>query len=266
MISLKQFFGLGKLQFSMESAYRFDSLIWITITPMFFITEFFLWRAIFNASGAEVIKGFTFSAMMSYYLLSHITTAITATIIDRKTAHLVKHGKLIKYLVRPIRYFSMSFVNNIWYGLFRTKYLPMLLILAYFLIPKFEFTLHNVALYIIALALAVMLRFTYTFLIGLTSFWMKEYFGIRVFKHGIYALMSGMLIPLAFFPVIVQKVFNYFPFQYMLFVPIKIFLGQYTNAEVLLMLGIQIIWIVFFLVFIKLVWKKALTRFMGVGV
>jgi ABC-2 type transport system permease protein len=266
MVKLRQFFGLARLQFGMENAYRFDSLIWITIVPMFFVIQYFLWKTIYAVSGSEVIKGFTFSAMMTYYLLSHITTAYTSTLVDRNTASMVKSGKLIKELVRPISYFSKSFLNNLWYGVFRSKYVPLLLIIAYFLIPTFEYTGVNTVLYVISLILAILLRFTYAFLIGLSSFWVKEYFGIRQFKAGLFAFFSGTLIPLTFFPQVFQRVFYFFPFQYMLYVPINMFLGQYTGTEVLLMLGVQVMWIVIFSLAVKFVWKRALTKFMGVGV
>jgi ABC-2 type transport system permease protein len=267
MINLKRFFGIGKFTFKDHSAYRFDMFIWMLLIPMFLVVEYFLWKSLFAVSGETIIKGFTFSAMITYYMMSHITMAITHSSFDRKIAHLVKSGKLIRYVVKPITYFRLSLYRNTWNSLFRAiKYTPTVLIVGYFLIPTLSFNALNTGLYLISLTLAMLLKFAYIFSFGLFSFWLKEYGGVKIIRDGIDGLLRGMLIPLVFFPIVFQKAFFFFPWQYMLYVPIQIFLGAYSFNETLVMLAMQAIWVLIFMLIAIVVWKKAFSKFMAVGV
>ena len=267
MVNLKQFFGIGRYVFNLKHAYRFDSFIWMSIIPMFFIVEFFMWKAIFAVSGQEVIKGFTFNQIALYYLMSHIVMASTTTNADKKIAHLIRSGKLIRYLVKPIHYIVFSFCRHIWKNILHfIKYVPLLLIAGYILIPSVDFASLQPVFFLISVIFASLLMFAYVFSFGLISFWMKDYEGMYYFRKGFAGFFTGMLIPLTFFPLIFQKAFFYLPFQYMLYVPLQIFLGTYEFNQMIVLIGMQAIWSVIFLGISLAIWKKASSKFMGVGV
>ncbi|MBT3582812.1 hypothetical protein HN924_00680 [Candidatus Woesearchaeota archaeon] len=266
MINVKRFLGIGKFTFKDHSAYRFDMFVWIILVPFFLIVEYFLWKTLFAASGETVIRGFTFSAMITYYMMSHVTMSITHSNFDQRIANLVRSGKLVRYITKPITYFRLCLFRNIWNSAFRAiKYATPVLIVGYFLIPNLDVNYINAGLYLISLILAMFLKFAYIFSFGLISFWTKGYAGIRIVRNGVDGLLRGMLIPLIFFPVIFQKAFFFLPFQYMLYVPIQIFLGAYSYSEVLVMLGMQLLWTLIFMAIALTVWKKAFAKFMAVG-
>ncbi|MBT3940450.1 hypothetical protein HOD83_02275 [Candidatus Woesearchaeota archaeon] len=258
--------GFAKIQFSEENVYRLDSFIWMLLVPAFFLVEYFLWRAIFSVSTQEIIRGFTFSGIVIYFFLSHIVQAVTSCRVDSEISRSVKNGKFIKHLVRPINFLTYSFIRNCWRAVFRVKFLPILLIIGYFTIPSFEYTSLNLLFFIITVIFAITIRFSFTFLFGLISFWTKEYWGIKSIRQGIHMFFAGSVIPLTFFPSSLQTISKYMPFQYMLYVPIQTFLGTYSTVEVMNLILVQVIWTAAFFGMSLLVWKKAHTRFMGVGV
>jgi ABC-2 type transport system permease protein len=267
MVSLKQFSGIGKFMHNSQQAYRFDYYIWMILIPMFFIVEYFLWKYLFLASGQAIINGFTFSSIATYYLMSHIVGIVTNTNIDRKISFLVKKGLLIRYIIKPIHYYVFTSLMNMWRAIFKIiRFTPPLLFVAYLLIPKITYSHTNFSLFIISVLVAHVIKFAYIFVFAMTSFWLKEYMGVRIIRKGIEGFFTGYLIPLNFFPLAMQNIFNYLPFQYMLYVPINIYLGTYSIAQSVSMIGVQVVWALIFVVFALVIWKRAFKKFMGVGV
>ena len=78
-------------------------------------------------------------------------------------------------------------------------------------------------------------------------------------------VMSGSLLPLAFFPIWFQNVSQYLPFQFLVYVPIKIALGQVVGVEVVKLLLIQAGWLIALYVAMLFLWKAAIKKFTGVG-
>ncbi len=267
MVNIKRFLGIGKFEFNRHHAYRFDSLIWMILIPMFFLVEVFLWKSLFSASGQEVVNGFTFQSMTLYYFMAHVTMAVTSSNLDRMISYLVKTGKLIKFIIKPINFFHFSFIRNTWRSLIRAVlYIPPLIIAGYFLIPSIDFSYLQPHYYLISLILAGILKFNYIFMFGLFSFWLKANDGIRILRQGIAGFFTGMLIPLSFFPQPMQEIFKFLPFQYMLYVPVQIFLGNFNPNQIHQMLGFQVIWTIIFMFITFALWKKAFAKFKGVGV
>jgi len=266
MTVLRKFIGIGRRQLAFEQVYRFNTFVWAISVPLVFLINYFLWVSIFAASGQTVIKGFTLNDMLVYYLLSFITTILVSSHIDRVIPKLVKKGTLIKHLTKPINFITYSIIEDFWGNVFNIVILPPLLIEAYFLISSFSITSTNFVLYLISLISAFLISVFYVFSFSMASFWVKEYAGIRVIRKGVANFLSGSILPLTFFPVAMQKAFFYLPFQYMLYVPIQVGLGKYTFNETLYMIGLQLMWVLIFAIVALFAWKKAQTKFMGVGV
>ncbi len=71
------------------------------------------------------------------------------------------------------------------------------------------------------------------------------------------SLLSGLLIPMAFFPDRLQKVLAWLPFEHIAYTPLQIYLGKLDHPTTLRMLGIQWFWVVALLVLAHLWWSRA---------
>ena len=264
---LKKFLRIGTYELARQKAYHFDLLIWMIVIPMFFVVEYAIWRAVFSSGGVELVRGFTLSQLLTYYLMTHITLLFTNSNIDVKIAEKVKSGSLIKNIIKPMHFFWLSFAQHAWIRIFNLVMLaPILILVGALLIPELTATLATAFWYSVSVILAVILTFMYVFLFGITSFWVKDYLGVRVIRRGVGNFLAGAIIPLSFFPASFQHVFSFLPFQYMLFVPIQIFLGKYPTSQLIVLLGTQLVWICVFGTLCFLAWRKAKTKFMGVGI
>lgn len=261
---MSKFVGIAKIEIKDLLAYRFSFAIWLLSIPIMLAIYYFLWKAIFAYTGEEVIRGFTFSAMISYYVLTQVVRSSTVTWIAPMFSEEVRYGELVPHLLKPINYFffRLSALVGDRIFLFFAEALPV------FIIGLIFFGLHInqfFPFFIISVILAFLLKFIMDFSIGMSAFWFKENEGFLRAWWIIDRVIDGSLLPLVFFPGALQAISMYLPFQYCMYVPVSIFLGKYSFALVYKMLLIQVFWILVIFLILNLLWKKGIKRFTGVG-
>jgi ABC-2 type transport system permease protein len=93
-----------------------------------------------------------------------------------------------------------------------------------------------------SVCLAVLVSFAIRFLVNLMSFWLLDYRGPTNLAMVVTFLLSGLIMPLAFFPEPFGDVARVLPFASMLQLPIDIFVGAASGAEVAAVLALQAFW------------------------
>ena len=71
-------------------------------------------------------------------------------------------------------------------------------------------------------------------------------------------ILSGLIIPVPFFPDYLQKISNILPFQYITDFPFRLYIGNISTMEGLMGILVQIIWIIILILLGRLITKKAL--------
>lgn len=103
-----------------------------------------------------------------------------------------------------------------------------------------ESFLHAVA-FLASIPLAVIVSFLFRFSLNLAGFWVLDHRGINYLAMALINLLSGFLIPLAFFPTPLRVLSEILPFRAIIMIPNEIYLGQIDPAMGLLF---QCVWIV----------------------
>lgn len=80
--------------------------------------------------------------------------------------------------------------------------------------------------------------------------------GLSQIMGAIINLLSGMLIPISFFPLWAQKIVNFFPFSSTIYTPSMIFLGKINGNNIISSLALQMLWIIILFIISKWMWKK----------
>ena len=73
-------------------------------------------------------------------------------------------------------------------------------------------------------------------------------------------ILSGLTIPIPFFPMYLQSITNILPFRYVSDFPFRLYVGNITINEGLIGILIQVIWIVILILIGSLLMKKALKK------
>jgi ABC-type uncharacterized transport system permease subunit len=262
---MSKFFGTAAVQIKDMIVYKFEVFIWGILNPIVLAVNYFLWKAIFGYSNQATIGGFGFEGLVGYYALMFFVNTLTWTNIDQILSERVQRGTLVNIMLKPISTFTHYLYEKIGGTAFSFagQGLPTL-ILAMLLVHLTAMPL-NVVLFAVSTILAMFLMFAFVFFVGLSSFWLTHYSGLRMLRSGSVWFLSGNIVPLTFFPAAWQTISNFLPFQYMSYSPVQIFLGKYNLLGSLEVIAIQLIWLAIFLVLVHFGYKVALKRFSAVG-
>ncbi|MBW2969056.1 ABC-2 family transporter protein [Candidatus Woesearchaeota archaeon] len=264
---ISHYMATSKIGWKVGIKYRFNFFITTLTTPLNIIIFYFLWKAIFDYTGIEIIKGFTFNAMIQYYVLSMIVGFFIWAETDKWIAQDVRRGHIVSMFIVPVRFMwqHLAFEAGINFLGVILNLIPVFLIGFLFfglnIAPVFYFTS-----FLVSVVLAFLLAFFLSFNLGLTAFWMKRITGLRRVKRALGLFLGGGMIPLTFFPESVQKILHFLPFEYTRYVPINIYLGNYSVSYVFLQLGLQVAWILALYLLSVFVYKRAFRQFAGAGV
>lgn len=94
--------------------------------------------------------------------------------------------------------------------------------------------------FLVSIPLAVVVSFLLRFMLNLAGFWIIDHRGLNYMAMATLNLLSGFLIPLAFFPGPIRTIADLLPFRAIIMIPNEIYLGQIPVAQGL---GVQIGWI-----------------------
>ncbi|MFC1753039.1 ABC transporter permease [Thermoproteota archaeon] len=252
-------------------AYKFDFLIGLITTPISLFIFYFLWKAIYVFSGTAIIRGYSFDMLINYFVLSMFVGFFAWSNIDDWMEYAIIHGDLISDLIRPMSFIKQEFFFEL--GL-KTMALIVqaipLVIGAQLLLGLMFVSVGTTLLAILSLALASAMFFLISYLIGMGAFWLKRIGGLRRMKRGLILFLSGGMIPIAFFPTWFITLSHYLPFEYIRYVPINVYMGQYTFSatgfgNLFVVLGAQLLWVILLFIAAQLMWKGAFKKFAGAG-
>ncbi|MFT4261224.1 MAG: ABC transporter permease [Candidatus Woesearchaeota archaeon] len=270
MHSFKTSFSVLKISFKEALAYRMSMMFSLVSFPILLLVQYFIWTAIFNATGSNVIAGFTLEQMIGYYVIGFITLVLIWTPVADDLHEGVREGSFIKFLTKPMGYIYYSFLASVG-GRFLAlliEFIPLLFIMGFLIGKEFVMT-SNLMLYLITVMFAFVINYQLTLIIGCLIFFLTNPNGVTWVYRIIRYVLAGGLIPITFFPEIFQKIIIMTPFPFINFIPASIFVGNTSfsiielntlNVALIGLLQISILSII-----ILLIWKISLKRFQGVG-
>ena len=105
--------------------------------------------------------------------------------------------------------------------------------------------------------------FVLQYFTGLMAFYLEETWIFRVLIQVVVAFLSGLVMPLEFFPQWFQEIVFYTPFPYLSYYPVKIFMGEIAFSWSYL--GILCLWILPVILINKIIWNKGLKNYTAAG-
>lgn len=232
-----------------------------------FVVAFFMWKAIFQARGAETLQGYTFGGLMLYYLLVPLVERVGRVHEMGGISGEIYDGGLSRYLLYPIPYFRIHFAANLAQS---TVYLGqmVLMLAAYFAIfgrPE-GMDAAAAAKGFGAMMASAALCFWMSACVEMVAFWADNVWSLWVLIRILASLLGGGMIPLAFFPEWSRALLEYLPFGRLISFPVRCLLGQVGWGEWALGMGVSAAWAGVFLGAGMILWKRGLRTYAGVGI
>lgn len=212
------------------SAYRTHSLVSAFVGPVYFIVQYFIWTAVYGGSGSS-LGGMELEQTIRYFGVSALIGYLTMDFADWNLQMLVRTGKFLTFTLRPMhhRFFALSQkIGHRVLGFF-FEFLPCFLI--FMLIFRVDIIPQKIGWTILSTALAFLMNFYVNYCLGMTAFYFVQANGIRVVYQLLANIFSGALIPLSFFPDVIQRIMTFLPFQYTNYIPAMVWTGSNSIGE-----------------------------------
>ncbi|MGD9648337.1 MAG: ABC transporter permease, partial [Pirellulales bacterium] len=88
------------ISLSERLVYRGDFALGTLMRFLPFVTQIFLWAAVFQANGDQPIKGYTYPDFMAYFLLTQVARAFSSMPgLANSIALDIRNGTIKKYLI-----------------------------------------------------------------------------------------------------------------------------------------------------------------------
>lgn len=250
--------------------YRIDFLLYRLGDIIGAIVTYFLWRAIFLSSSHLIIAGFSVEEMSIYVFLSFFTAIIISTGSSPKIGQEIKDGSISMRLLKPVSFAATYLFEEIGKKIVQVSLIivPILGGLIVFQILNYKvipFNGKNFFLFVLSSVIAYLLNFYFDVCFGFTAFVLRNLWGANVMKTSIVAFMSGILIPLAFFPHSVSSILQIFPFSSLIYTPVMVYLGKYSSLQLIQAFVLQIFWLLFFYCLSKVIWKFVINKLVVQG-
>ncbi|MCD4670641.1 MAG: ABC-2 family transporter protein [Actinomycetia bacterium] len=266
--AFKVLYAVAYVTYKEWVAYRSHMLVSLFVGPAYFLIQYFIWHAFFLHN--ETINGFTLQQMLSYYGVMTLIKYCIMDFADWNLQMLIRTGRFITFILRPVSHQYFAFSQKVGHRIlgFTLEFIPVYILFYFvfgiFLIPA------SFMWAIISIILGFIMMFLVNYSVGITGFWLIRTEGIRRMFILLSNIFTGVFLPLTFFPLAFQKILFFLPFQYILYVPVRVFLGSYKLAGIQVQIphivALQAVAVLIMWGFSRLLWRFGIRRFTGVGV
>lgn len=263
---MKTFQRIIKNTVSEYTVYRLNFILWRFRMLLRLLILFFLWQAIYGSQ--NFIFGYGKSQMLTYILLSQIVTTFIFSTKTQELGDLIHQGNLSNHLIKPLNIFHFLLARDVADKALNILFsiIEIALIIVIFRPPiMLTSDISTLLLFFIAVIMGIGMYFMVSIVLSLMSFWTQESWAHRFLFFVISDFLAGGLFPLDILPQPVFRILSLLPFPYMLYFPLKVYLGNQTSGEIIQGFIISLIWVGIFYAGFKILWQKGLKLYTAEG-
>lgn len=269
--TLKLYLPFSKAGIKIELSYKAQIVMWIAISFIQIFFVLFLYQAIYRNSPegmGAVINGFTFYDMVLYMITSFFFSFVMGsgdTSYDIWTD--IKEGTIANTLTKPVSYRLRHLFT--YFGVLVFDYvviiIPFLSIvyaifisLGFLQITAGQFIL-NILFFIIFSILAGFINNAVSYFVGMLVFYTDHLFGLNMARNALQGFLGGQMVPLAYMGTL-GIAFSFTPFAFMNSIPVLTLMGKLNITNILMYIGIALLWILFIELINHFIFSRALKK------
>jgi ABC-2 type transport system permease protein len=254
------YFEFARVAFLKILAYRLRYYTGIVTYFVNVSVYYFIWKAIYESSAN--VAGYDMSQMTTYVAVGWIIRSFYFNNVDREIAAEVLEGKIAANLIKPVNtqlmYVSQTCGESCFRALLFTLPISAVLFFVYPIRPPAS--LPSAFLFLLSCLFALLILTLINFMVGTMALQIQSIIGVIRAKYFIVEFLSGLLLPLTFFPSSLQRIISYLPFPHISYTPLQIYLGKTQDWAVLQSLGAQAGWAAALFVTGHLYWRFSTRR------
>lgn len=245
------------------TTYRANWIFYMLGNVLGCFVSYFVWKAVFLSDPDSSLNGFTMPQMVVYIFLMFLTSTLISSGGTYDIGEEIRDGSISMRMIKPISYNATFLFQELGNKIMTVFFIIIPLIVGVeicraVLMGGLQFNIGLFLLYILSSIFAYLINFFFNICFGFIAFIIKYLWGANMMKNCIIGFLSGSVIPLAFLPDIVQNIFLILPFASLNYTPVMIYMGMYQGVQILLYMGLQIFWFLFFWGLSKLLWNVSI--------
>ena len=261
---MKAYITYFKLKFISGLQYRQAAYAGIATQFFFGIVYIMVYIAFYQSGGKNIPM--TLSQIITYLWLNQALLALINQFSrDKELFKLVKGGGISYELARPKSLYFMWYfkilgqrLSNVTLRVFPLLFVTILLPEPYNL--SAPSSINCLILFIVSLILGTLLVTALTVLYPIITLTTIDENGIVNIVITISDILSGLVVPIPFFPLFLQKISSVLPFQYISDLPFRIYVGNISISNGIYGIVIQFIWLIIITLLGVLLLNKSMKR------
>ena len=259
-LTLNKIITLLKTQYSNMLEYRVEIALWAIsgIIPFFMLN---IWT---NNDLNESIN-FSDNMLSRYFLSAFFVRQFSVVWVVFTFEEDALLGRISPYLIQPLHPFLRYFAQHIAEQITRFPFALIIAIFFFILNPESlwfpSFTIFVLSL--ISTFLSFLIQFLMQSIIASFCFWTEKASSIEKLVFIPTLFLSGLLAPVESFPNYIKSWIYFTPFPYLIDLPASILSGNTTNINTGLLT--QLLWVLFFFLIFKRLWRIGTKKFTAMG-
>jgi ABC-2 type transport system permease protein len=247
---LKAYLSVIRLRFAVQLQYRAAAAAAFFTQVFFGFIRVMVFHAFyaFNTTPQPI----SLEQAITYSWLVQATFRMQPWLGDQEVIDMIRSGNVAYELCRPVELYF------IWYcRLISLRVVPMMMagvplfILAALLPASFGLSLPGsvaaAVAWIISMLMALLLGCAISNLITISTLWTIAGDGMQRIFPAFIMILSGAIVPLAYFPDGMQVFLKIFPFSGLVDTPFRFYLGMIPASDLLSFVLLQLAWTAFFI-------------------
>lgn len=263
---MKKYLQVMKNTWNEAVAYRVSFVLYRVREVTGLLTMYFLWLVVLPNNGQ--LFGYTQSIMLTYILGTALLSDLIFATRSSNIASEINEGMLSNFLLRPINYLGYYFARdigdkamNVVFSIGELSLIILLLHPPLFVQTNAVFILLTIA----TSAVSLLLYFFFGVVFGFLGFWSNETWGPRFIFYQLLIFFAGGLFPLDILPKPLFSVIEYLPFTYLLYFPMKIYLGHISLFAIYKGIAISLLWLLIMYIVVQRLWMRGLRSYTAQG-
>lgn len=262
---MRSYLSYFKLKFITGLQYRAAALAGIATQFFFGFVYISVYIAFYETGGSASVP-MPLEQLVSFLWFNQAFFALVFMWYkDKEILAMIKNGNVAYELCRPQDLYWMWFSKIFGERLSNVslRFLPVLIIA--FILPgqyhlNLSITLGRFLIFIISFVLSSVLMVSLVLLYHVICLFTLDEKGIVNIFMIVSDILSGLVLPIPFFPLWLQEISNILPFRYVSDFPFRLYVGNIPISEGLIGIIIQIIWIILLVIIGRFITKKALNK------
>lgn len=261
---MKAYFSYFKLKFITGLQYRAAALAGISTQFFFGFIYIMIYKAFYD-SGTGTLP-MELPALITYVWLNQaFFSLINQFYKDKELFNLIRTGNLSYELARPKNLYFLWYFKILGQRLANVtlRIFPIILVTIFLPYPynfSLPFSITSFIFFIISLLIGTLLVTALTTFYPIITLTTLNEKGVTNIIIVIADLLSGLAVPIVFFPEFLKKISNCLPFQYISDLPFRIYVGNIKTDTCITQIIIQLIWLIILVVLGLILTKRNIKK------